>query len=1019
MLDRHLQESGNDSEISDSTSSNIESDSLDAYSLSSKQASTQPLQSKSQPKSKNAFSRLRRGWNNLTFRTKLTLLLVGSAALPAVIVTQGLITLDKERAWEDLKHTLQQQGQTFANEYVLWTQVDTKTQAENIANILQATEIDLSNPAQVAARREFIENYLVIKENQENPELTKNFKIITDAQGRTVAQNIFVVDDNFSTPPLLPAPNQKLSLQKYRRLSLPTGISLADIPIVQNALKAGQPLSGIELVKNQSLQKIGLAKQAEIGLRQQPIQNLAEAKRPFPEGTYDIDAGKAGLLSMAVHPIKINNRLVGTVIIGTLFNRNYGLVDKFTQSYNGPVTTVFAKDWRVVTNVPYTDNKTRAIGTRVAREVAEKVLNQGEEFVGETSIIGQRYLTFYSPLYDHQKVLNPGQAKPVGIAFVGESFLQVENQLAYQQLIAYCIGGGILLIVGLISIPLASSFSRPLRRLSSFAQQVADGNQGVRLEASDDRQDEIGILSREMNTMAANIEANLEARRQEAERVKLFADIAASRARESQDLSAVFDQAVSGARKILSADRVVIYRFNSDWSGYIAAESVLPGWTVALSQEIGDPCIPNQLIEAYRKGRVVATNNVLETNYHPEHKKLFERLEIKANLVVPILQNDQLFGLLVAHHCLSTHKWQQSEIDFLSQLSTQVRLALDRVGSLERIIQEKAKLQRRALELLMEVDPLTQGDLTIRASVTEDEIGTIADSYNATIASLRQIVFQVQEAAQQVAVTTSNKESSVSALSQEASRQAEEITSALARIQQMATSIRAVATNAEQAEAAVQQASQTVAEGDTAMNRTVDGILAIRETVAQISKKVKRLGESTQKISKVVNLISTFADQTNLLALNAAIEAANAGEQGRGFAVVAERVRGLARQSTEATAEIEKLVTDIQTETNEVVAAMEAGTEQVVAGTQLVDETRQSLNKISDVSAQIKELVRAIATVTVEQSQASTEVTQTMSDVAAIANKTLTEATQVAASFKELLAVAQKLQANASQFKVN
>ena len=202
------------------------------------------------------------------------------------------------------------------------------------------------------------------------------------------------------------------------------------------------------------------------------------------------------------------------------------------------------------------------------------------------------------------------------------------------------------------------------------------------------------------------------------------------------------------------------------------------------------------------------------------------------------------------------------------------------------------------------------------------------------------------------------------------------------------------------------------------MNRTVDGILAIRETVAATAKQVKRLGESSQKISKVVNLIGSFADQTNLLALNAAIEAAHAGEEGRGFAVVADEVRSLARQSAEATAEIADLVASIQSETNEVVNAMEAGTEQVVAGTRLVDETRRSLNQITAASAQISELVEAITAAAVEQSQTSQSVTQTMAQVAAIADKTSSEASNVATTFKDLLAVAQSLQDTVRQFKV-
>jgi methyl-accepting chemotaxis protein len=203
------------------------------------------------------------------------------------------------------------------------------------------------------------------------------------------------------------------------------------------------------------------------------------------------------------------------------------------------------------------------------------------------------------------------------------------------------------------------------------------------------------------------------------------------------------------------------------------------------------------------------------------------------------------------------------------------------------------------------------------------------------------------------------------------------------------------------------------------MNQTVAGFQEIRDTVAATAKKVKRLGESSQKISKVVNVISNFADQTNLLALNASIEAAHAGEEGRGFAVVAEEVRSLARQSAEATAEIEALVAEIQLETKEVVAAMEAGTEQVVAGTKLVDKTRVSLTQIGDVSQEINQLVAEIAAATVEQSQDSEVVTKTMLEVAEISNQTATEAIAVSASFQDLLIVAQQLENSVAKFKVS
>ncbi|HEY9707441.1 MAG TPA: methyl-accepting chemotaxis protein, partial [Oculatellaceae cyanobacterium] len=328
-------------------------------------------------------------------------------------------------------------------------------------------------------------------------------------------------------------------------------------------------------------------------------------------------------------------------------------------------------------------------------------------------------------------------------------------------------------------------------------------------------------------------------------------------------------------------------------------------------------------------------------------------------------------------------------------------------------------LQNRVLELLEEVEPINDGDLTIRATVTADDIGTIADSYNLMVANLREIVTKVQAAASNVTETTSNSETAVQTLSQEALRQAEEIAAALVQVQEMATSARLVAASAEKAAAVVRQATQSVEEGDEVINRTVEGILAIRETVAQTRQKVKYLGESSQKISTVVNLISEFATQTKMLAFNASIEATRAGEQGRGFAIVADEVRTLAQQSAEASKEIEKLIAAIQGETNEVITAMETGTEQVVMGTKLVDETRQSLNKITAASTEVSQLVEAIAQAAIQQSGASETVTKTMTNVAQIANKTSKEASLVSSSFEELQMVAKALQEDVAQFKVS
>ncbi|PSF35314.1 chemotaxis protein [Aphanothece hegewaldii CCALA 016] len=515
------------------------------------------------------------------------------------------------------------------------------------------------------------------------------------------------------------------------------------------------------------------------------------------------------------------------------------------------------------------------------------------------------------------------------------------------------------------------------------------------------------------------------ARREDARRSQMLKDITLKIAT-ALNSEGVLDLVVKELRKALESDRAIVYRFDPKWGGQIIAESVDPRFPPAINAEINDPCFAERYVEKYRKGRVQATTNIYQAGLTQCHIGQLEPFEVKANMVAPILHKGELLGLLVTHQCSAPRKWQQSEIDFFAQVATQVGLALERTVLLEQQRQAeveqrlaKEQMQKRALELLMEVDPVSRGDLTIRANVTEDEIGTIADSYNATIENLRKIVSQVQTAAQELATTTNDNQISVKSLSEDASLQAHNIADALGRIQLMTDSIQAVATNAGQAEIAVQQATQTVEAGEIAMNRTVDGIMAIRETVAETAKKVKRLGESSQKISKVVNLIGSFADQTNLLALNASIEAAHAGEEGRGFAVVADEVRSLARQSAQATAEIESLVASIQAETNDVVAAMESGTEQVVLGTKLVDETRKSLNQITAVSIQINELVEAIAKAAIEQSLTSQSVTQTMTQIASVSDKTSLEAAQVSDSFKKLLSVSLALQESVRQFKVN
>ncbi len=433
-------------------------------------------------------------------------------------------------------------------------------------------------------------------------------------------------------------------------------------------------------------------------------------------------------------------------------------------------------------------------------------------------------------------------------------------------------------VVTAIAIYLTNQAVRPILDAAGAVDKIGQGQLGTRLKVLGE--DEIAQLGANINGMAEQLEEFVQEQTLAAERARLLAKVTGSRALSSQQLNELFSEILTDARKTLKVDRVVFLRFNTDGTGEVITESLGRGWQSAFNIKFDISFISEQLLEAYNDGRIEPIGNLLEreSTLNPERVKILERLDVKATIEVPILNEGQPYGLLMAHHCEAPHNWQSSEIDFLKQLAGQIGLSLDRVVLLEQTEllaeeqrQQKEGLQKRALELLQEVDPISKGDLTIRAKVTADEIGTIADSYNATVGNLRKIVLQVQGAVTQVAETTSTNEASIQALSAEALRQAEEISAALERAEQMAQSVQLVAANAEQALAAVQEASETVEEGDAAMNRTVDGILAIRETVAETAKKVKHLGESSQKISTVVKLISTFAAQTNQLAHNASL----------------------------------------------------------------------------------------------------------------------------------------------------
>lgn len=502
------------------------------------------------------------------------------------------------------------------------------------------------------------------------------------------------------------------------------------------------------------------------------------------------------------------------------------------------------------------------------------------------------------------------------------------------------------------------------------------------------------------------------------------------------DLQKAFNTTTREIRSYLKADRVAIFRFipGSSYSqGKTIAEDVRPGFVSALQVEVTDHCFSRGFAEKYRSGHVSTIADVYQSGIQQCYIDVLSQFQVQANLVVPLLKGDDLWGLFCIHQCEHPREWQKSEIDFARRIAAQLDIAIQQgeyvdqlrsqsaqlAEAAERNKAAKEQLQQQVIQLLSAVRPALDGDLTVRAPVTESEVGTVADAYNNTLSSLRQIVVQMQGASGQVAQTSQASVSAVANLTTQAQEQFKALAAALEEVQVMAQTTQAVEVNAQQVETAVQQANQTVLTGDAAIDRTVDEMQKIRGTVAETNKRLKRLGESSQKISRVVNLISNFTTQTQLLALNASIEATRAGEYGRGFAVVADEVRSLARQSAEAATDIEQLVQEIQASTTAVATAMEDGIQRVASGTTVVNEARQSLNDIVDATSQISQLVSGITQATQTQTGQCQSVAQTMQDVAAIANQTSEGSMNISTAFHTLLTTAQDLQTTSQRFRVD
>ncbi len=337
---------------------------------------------------------------------------------------------------------------------------------------------------------------------------------------------------------------------------------------------------------------------------------------------------------------------------------------------------------------------------------------------------------------------------------------------------------------------------------------------------------------------------------------------------------------------------------------------------------------------------------------------------------------------------------------------------------LEEQAEQNRRNQRAILRLLDELSTLADGDLSTHATVTEDITGAIADSVNSAIDALRSLVTTINATAEDVARAAERTQTTAIRLAEASNHQAREIAAANEQITEMASSMERVAENA-RGSAEVARKSVTIASnGAETVRRSISGMDSIREQIQETSKRIKRLGESSQEIGDIIGVINDIAEQTNILALNAAIQASTAGEAGRGFAVVADEVQRLAERASDATKRVEALIKTIQNDTNEAVQSMEQSTAGVVSGAKLAEEAGGALGEIESVSNQIAELIQQISQEAEQQASTAVEISEKMNVIQGITIQTSDGTSETATSIGELTALSKELRDSVTGFKL-
>jgi twitching motility protein PilJ len=770
-----------------------------------------------------------------------------------------------------------------------------------------------------------------------------------------------------------------------------------------------------------------------------PRDELAKEAPPLP-AEFKNQAGEA-LIRYVITPVKdpTNNNTIAVLVFGDIVNSKRPIVEGTLKAFGGGYSGVYlrstANRFTVATsldqNQPQISLSERDLTflEKAATAEAGKAVTQRLTIAGTSYTVAAKAVpTQVLETSNGAEALYKPEAPAILVRGTPEDKL---NHLLWSSLTqeGLVFGLSIGVIIGWTML-FRRTVIKAIQNLGQATQQFAQGDRQARADIYS--QDEIGQLAHQFNRMADSITASEtalaeEALRQEqqAREAKVLSDIIA-KMRGTLNFDNIIETATSEIRQLLKADRVVVYRFtDSAFNGVAIAESVVESYPKALGITI-ENLLEISSVENAKTQPFWYLNDVESATLPPRHREHLEHLQVKANLVAPIRRDQQLIGLLTAHQCSHARDWQVSEMNAFTQLATQIGYALDQAQLLQdkqKALQSaetlKDQLQQQILKVLAQVEGAIQGDLTVRAEVVTGDVGTIADFFNAIVENLREIVIKVQQSAIQVNHLLDDNTIATQQLAREAVKQSAETSKLLDSVGYMTRSIEAIAQTASQAAQVAQTAEETATRSETEMDMTVQKMTDLRSTIDDASHKVKQLGNSSQRISRILSLIQEFAVQTDLLAINAGLEASRAGENGRGFSIIAGEIGQLAARSAEATREIEQVVEGIQREVGAVVEAMTQGTRQAADGSHELRNTKQSMIQLVHVSQQINQLLQSISQTTVSQAETARSIQDLLKDISQLATQTSESSQQVSTALQQTVQVSQDLKRSVAAFTID